>query len=160
MKITADEAKRHGLPAATIELDPGTFPFLELRFPGPTTYLVLAGPPGGPLGLSLEAYSGVALEADALEKLVPVRFARWGCETGTSGKLVLGGKERAAVTCAVGRAPPARAHHLVTLVPESPGRGVLVDAYVGGGLAQAPPPEAFLAMPDWGDLLRSIRVTF
>ncbi len=161
VQISSSEAAKNGLPPAAITVEPGKTGMTARAFPEKNRYLMLSGPPGGPLGMKIDAYSGTSADAAGLEKLLKARFGEDSPEKGSFGQVELGGAPRAAMSCASGTSQ-ARAAHLVTLFPVAAGadRGVLVDFWVGSRQTGVPAPAAFLGMPTWGDVLRSLRIRF
>ena len=75
--VTPGEAAAHDLIPARIAVDAQGLGMVVRRFSDPATYLHLAGPPGGPLGLRIEVYTDLASDVESLEELVKRRYAKW-----------------------------------------------------------------------------------
>ncbi len=161
MKIAAADSARHGLPAASIELDVAQAAMWGQVFPGEGVYLNLSGPPGGPLGLALVAYEGIA-DAAALEEFAAKRFAGDTYVRKGPGTVELAGRSRVAFTCGRGQSL-ARSTHLLALIPVKEGAdsGVLVDFCVGTQRELLTPAEVMkLERLGAGGVLGSLRVRF
>jgi hypothetical protein len=161
LKITSSEAAGHKLPRAAVELDPGATGMSAARFPADGKFVTLSGPPGGPLGLEIEAYKGVTADAAGLEKLVAKRFEGRSPVKGAFGEVSLSGGTCAAMSWATDSSM-ARAAHLVALFPSKAGasEGVLLDFWMEAGSDPVPAPAEFLKAATYGDVLRSVRVRF
>jgi len=160
VKVSAADAAKKGLLPASIEVDATELCAIVYPFLRENTYLQLSGPPGGPLGLMFDAYSGVADTTEALERLAATRFAKNTFVAGTSETIELAGEPRRAFTCATGTSL-AHSVHLLVLIPEKKAseRGVLVDFHTGCG-AEIPTPGGVMDFERYGDALRSVRVGF
>lgn len=161
MKIDAAECRKRGLPAVTIDLDATAGGFVRAPDPGARSYLQLSGPPGGPLGLSIEAYSDVESTEAALEKLAAKRFDGQKYVAKTTETLWLSGGNRLAFTCSTGESL-AHSVHLLVLIPsaEKATSGVLVDFFVGQGSGETLTPGQVIKLEPWGDLVKSVHVRF
>jgi hypothetical protein len=160
IKIAAADSARHGLPAAAIELDTSEIGFIGSAFPADGVYLSLSGPPGGPLGLALEAYKGIK-DAKGLEAFAAKRYAGDTYVRKGPGTVELAGGRRIAFTCGTGRSL-ARSTQFLALVPEREGAdaGVLVSFYFGTQ-GEFSTPEEVMKPDELGKgVLGSLRVRF
>jgi hypothetical protein len=160
IQVAFDEATAHGLVPAHIAIDAQGLGMAERRFPDPATYLRLAGPPGGPLGLRIEAYTDITPTAESLGKLVKRRYAKArDLAVGPVETLCLSGREVLAIGCSEGESM-ARAHHCIILFPASEGaaRGVLVDFWVAAG--ETAPPGCQAIIGRYQTLFESLEIRF
>lgn len=135
----AAESATRKLPAVNVLVDYTGTGMSANKFPSERAYLSLSGPPGGPLGLVVEApgksvANGIDLSVIAKE--------RCGA-TATIGKpasIVFGGANRPAITCVYGESL-ARAEHLLIGVQVGK-EGVLIDAVTAAGKAGPTAPAA------------------
>ncbi len=94
--ITADQAKRLGLPAIGFRasMKKGGW---TISGPTKTEYLIGSGPPGGPLTVEVRAYDEAASDLSTPEKLVKKALERWSgldpIEVGAKETVTLGGKQ-------------------------------------------------------------------
>jgi hypothetical protein len=129
--------------------------------PAGALLLELSGPPGGPLGMRVERYSGLAHEAGALTAWVAgAHGAEASFEAGSTAEIDVGGRPSLAATWRTGGGP-ARADHLTVLWPDAHGpsaadHGVRIELEVSGrdGPIDA---AAIAAHPDLAVVLASLR---
>lgn len=161
VRITNEQARAHGLPPVALELDLSGAPLAGKPCAQAGSYLALSGPPGGPLGLTLEPYADVPASAEGLAALAQARFAKRSWQPGPDGLLELGGTS-CVVLSGVTDTSHARAVHLLALFPatEEGQAGVLLDFWCSAGAGDPLTPEQVLALPRYGDLLRAVRVRF
>jgi hypothetical protein len=62
IQVTPEDSQAHGLPPLGLDLDLSGTAMLYHLFLGGGSYLTMSGPPGGPVGFSLVAFSGSLLE--------------------------------------------------------------------------------------------------
>jgi hypothetical protein len=160
VEISSSDAAGHALPPASIAIDPGASGMVARTFPDKNRYLLLSGPPGGPLGVRVDAYSGTAATAEGLAQLAQQRYADDSLEKGAFADVQLAGGKRAAYSCATGTSQ-ARAVHVLALFPASPGadRGVLLDAWIGAQKG-VPGPAEVAGTGKLKDVLGSLKVRF
>jgi len=154
IRITPEEAEAHGLLPFTLTVELAGLPLLEWRFPRPNVYLQLSGPPGGPLGLSIE--QAPLSEANDIPAFIE---KRWAGQTG----VYLGARDSAhpwEAEYVLGESL-ARAHHSLSFYP-SPKPSlhwVLVDCWIGAADLNPAPFRARLkgtpleALPDLAQVL-------
>lgn len=160
VEVTADEAKRQGLPAATIVLDTGKQGLTGWKLSEKGEYFVLSGPPGGPLGLQVtRAVKAPQNEAD-WKRLIEARFKDREPEAGTLSEIKLNDEPQAAFTFTTDSGP-GRSHHLMTLylAPDSDAC-ILVDYYEGGEKTSTPTPQAMLSDKAVAHIFKSLSVDF
>lgn len=160
VEITAAESTSNNLPPVAITIDPGNLGMSIFMFPEDDMYLMLSGPPGGPLGLSLEKVSDMTGDEAGLSALVKSRFEGRTPQTGTTGQVSLSGGEHPAITCTTDSSG-ARSHHLLVLfdVPDS-SDGILLDFWLPAGDSDTPIPGAMFTQADFDAMLRSLTVRF
>jgi hypothetical protein len=157
--ISGAEAAAQQLPAASISLETAGTGMGARKFGSKDQYLMLSGPPGGPLGLVIERVSVPSADEGALAKLAEQRFKDRSFVKGTAGVVELAGDSRQALTCATDTSM-AKSHHLLVLIPVPNSKdSLLVDFWRGAG-SDMPAPEAMLGEPKYGDLLKSLSVKF
>jgi len=159
VKTTAADARAHGLPAATISVEPGATGMAASTFPEDGVYLRLSGPPGGPLGLIMARATTAGDEA-GMKALVNTRFTGRSPAAGTFARVELGDAVRPAITCTTDSSA-ARAHHLLVLFAQ-PGvsGGVLLDFWMPAGTSPTPEPREMLEHARYAALLKSVSVRF
>ncbi len=139
LHITALEAKAHQLLPVALTVDPAGLPLIEWRFPRPGVYLQLSGPPGGPLGLSVEQFTLAEAGLGGVQAFLEQRLT---------------GLAQTSLNAPQPAQPPAnwtaeylegidhaRAHHLIKFYA-APGqllKGVCVDCWIGAVSLQPPP---------------------
>lgn len=158
-RIAAKDATARGLPPASIELDGAGLMVRSL--PGEGCYLQGSGPPGGPLGISVEAYADTPAEEAALGAMAGKRFAGRSFMAGQVATIRLAGRSVRAFTC-VTDPSHARSLHLLALFPRAEGArdGVLLDFWCSAGAGDPLSPEAMLRLERHGDTLRSLCLRF
>lgn len=154
--VDAATAAKHGLPGASLSFDKGHAALTEDA--SGEKRVGWGGPPGGPLALTFEPYTGTT---DKAADLVAARFPDRGYVKGATKSIYFGDDPQTVVTCVTG-ASLSRAWHFIVFFPKrnDAKEGVLVDLLVGHIQGDVPSPEDVLKMPGWGDLLRSVRVRF
>ena len=160
VRITAAEARKHGLPGASITLEPGATGLSAATFPEDGMYLRMSGPPGGPLGLIVAHATQAAGDEAALKALAEKRFAGRSPAVGTFDRVELSGAVRHVLTCTTDSSA-ARAHHLlVHFARPDATDGILLDFWMPAGTSPAPAPQAMLEHPRYAALLKSVSVRF
>lgn len=158
VQTTAEQAAERGLPAANITIDPGNTGLEAAPFPADNHYLALSGPPGGPLGLTIERVTA-SPDAAGLKSLAELRFEDRSVEVGAFAMIPLAGADRPAIACTTDESM-ARAHHLLALIPAPQGGALLVDFYRSAGSSPTPAPSEFLEHERFGPVLRSLQIDF
>lgn len=163
--ITAEQGRAAGLPAIGFTISGIWSGFAANRRPSGSTYLSLAGPPGGVLMLVVKPYHGTEPSLSFMEQL----FEEWsrtmpGLEPVTKGapeKLVIAGAARAAIGY-LGGAGPGRASWCVTLVPASAAaaedQGLMILLGVAVGDAAQPSCRHAAQHPQLKPLIESFRL--
>jgi len=133
--LSADDARRHELPAVGMRMIIGRTGLLAHRFPRPGVYLQLSGPPGGVVGVEISACT----DASPLE-LARQLFADLPGPVPTFGdveQVQLAGALREAVACDLGSPTPfARRACCVVKVAHRSGSALV---RFSGGLAPGVP---------------------
>jgi hypothetical protein len=126
IKITPEESAAHGLMPVELVIDLQGLPFIAWQFPRPNVYLQLSGPPGGPLGVSVEQV--VLTSTHAMQLFIQDRLH-------AQPILYLGARDSdqpLEVEYVAGESL-ARAHHLAAFyVPPFPASQTLfIDCWIG-----------------------------
>ena len=143
--ISADESEKHGLPRAEVSLNTEGLGMSGSKFSHKTEYFKISGPPGGPLGISLNLHSNYDLNESAAafaDKLYPERKLEYG----SFEEVSINDGVYKALTFTSGEGF-SRAHHLAVIfpVPESD-EVLLLDFYFDGrGTSDTPSPSTVLA---------------
>ena len=125
------------LPAVNVFVDYTGTGLTAFKFPSERAYVSFSGPPGGPLGLVVEApgksvANGIDLSVIAKERCGATAMIS------KPQSIVFSGANRPAISCVYGEAV-ARAEHL--LIGITVGKeGVLIDAYQSAGKNGPSPP--------------------
>lgn len=135
--VPAAEAATKKLPAVNVFVDYTGTGLTAFKFPSERAYVSFSGPPGGPLGLVVEApgksvANGIDLSVIAKERCGATAMIS------KPQSIVFSGANRPAISCVYGEAV-ARAEHL--LIGITVGKeGVLIDAYQSAGKNGPSPP--------------------
>lgn len=153
--ILAREARAHGLPPIALRLRaPGLMAF---RFPDPSTFVSLSGPPGGVLFLQVKRLDPGPVSLDRLRELVaggdrrPLTF-------GSPGRVSLGGVEHDAVLFYVGESMAATAG--CALAVPAGGAQLLLVLGLGGNPGNVTSCSAVAGQPSLRAALDSFEATW
>jgi hypothetical protein len=158
VNITAAESARHGLPAADIQLNVEGVSMSGWKFPEQGEYLVLSGPPGGPMGMSISHVQETPSDASQWKALMDKRYPERSAVAGSTSTIEVAGEKRAAFVFTTDEGF-ARAHHLmIPMAIASSGDAVLVDLYYGADETPAPTPETMAAYGAFTQILNSLSI--
>lgn len=113
VRITPEEAERHGLPAIGFTV---TVPrlFVQRALPGGSLFLSLNGPPGGTLSVAFHGFAGEGPSASSLASLVsPSHGAR--ARVVSPARVRVAGAERDAAAFEGGEAMAAATHCAIVI---------------------------------------------
>jgi hypothetical protein len=158
IRITTSDARTNGLPPVDISLDYSNTSLLATVFPRHGVYVQLSGPPGGPLGVSIEAAEPYDL-ALSLEALIRQRFNHPADEPlvfGRQGEIELSAVRHKSLTFVSGSSH-AKSVHVVTIIRGTNDTALLVDFHVGGS---QPDSTVVTGHPDLMQVARTLAVRF
>jgi hypothetical protein len=160
VRITAKEAKEHGLPPAEITIILGESGLSGMKFPDKGEYLSLSGPPGGPLGLVVLHIESVPKNNSTWHELIEKRYPERSATMGRAGEIKIGDEKYSAYTFSTDSGP-ARAHHLLIVfaVPDSK-EAILVDFYRAAGKSEIPTPQSLATDEKFSEILPSLSIRF
>lgn len=153
LEITAAASKARGLPAVGLSVDLSGTALADFSSPAPGVLLHLNGPPGGPLGVSVE----IVKPGSGLEPLVRERHDKpgWGpMRIGEAVTVDVAGGKRPGLAFATGQSLAAMAQ-VATLV-EFPGKDFAALVVLGCG-GREPDAKGTLAHPDLAAVARTLR---
>lgn len=155
--ISAADARRKRLPAIGFSLEVGWNAMIASPFPAAGSYLIVSGPPGGPLSLRVLDARG-AMDDAALRAIVEREHAGAGpLDIGVAAEVALAGAARRALPYTTGSSPITRTGHCAVLVTTS--RASLVLLFSAGiGNAPAPSCADTLAHDKLGPLAATFRI--
>ena len=160
VRITAQESKNQGLPAATIILDTGEQGLIGWKFAKQGEYLVLSGPPGAPLGLHITHVAQAPNNEADWKKLVEEQYRKRSPEPGSVGEIKLDDNPHAVFSFTSDKGP-GRSHHLMTLFPIPKTKaGIVVDYFEAGDETPTPSPQAMFAKKDTAHVMKSLKIEF
>ena len=142
--ITAEQGRAAGLPAIGLSVSGIWSGFAVNRRPAGSTYLSLAGPPGGLLMFVVKPYHAAEPSVSFMEQL----FEQWSrtmpgllpVDKGAVEKIFIAGGERDAVGY-LGGGGPGRASWCVTLVPAAADKDEGLMILMGVAVAAAAKPS-------------------
>ena len=155
--IGADDARKKHLPAIAFSLEVGWNAMTSSPFPAGGSYLIVSGPPGGPLSLRVQDARGAKDDA-ALRAFVEREHANdKTLSIGTAAEVTLAGAARRALPYVTGSSTITRSGHCAVLVTTA--RGSLALLFTAGiGNAPAPSCADTLAHARLAPLAASFRL--
>lgn len=161
IRISPAQCLERGLIPAAIEVTWDASPFFVTSFLSEKQYLLLSGPPGGPLGFTLEEYRAQTDHSAPLTELIRAKYQKTDLELSEPSHLRLSGKERPAVAFTFGTVPARSLHCAVLFRPtERASEGILLDFWTGGSEGIQPSCKSVLSNSAFTPLLQSLRVKF
>ena len=158
VKISAAESARHHLPAAEISFNAGDTSMSGWKFPAESEYMVLSGPPGGPLGLSVTHVATAPADAAGWQALVAKRYADRTPEFGTDADVEVAGSMRPGYTFTTDKGF-ARSHHLMVLFKIAGStEGIVLDYFEDAGETETPTPQDMAGEARFADIRQSFSV--
>ncbi|MEW6277121.1 MAG: hypothetical protein AB1758_00760 [Candidatus Eremiobacterota bacterium] len=136
LHVTAQEARKHGLPPLGFRLDTRGSNMLAATFPDPSCYLRMSGPPGGPLVFEVLPASG------DLDATLKARFSQAGyspVETGPASSVKFAGQPRKTRGLVTGQSHARTRWCCIWLEPrgDRPAAVVLLGVAAGSGEADS-----------------------
>lgn len=152
-EITAAASQARGLPPVGLSVDLAGTVLHDSGAPRPGVLLHLSGPPGGPLGVSVE----IVKDGGGLEALVRERFDKpgWGpLRIGEPVTVEVAGEKRPGLAFATGQSLGAMGQ--VAALVEFPGKDFAALVVLGCG-GREPDAKGTLAHPDLAAVARTLR---
>ena len=149
VEISPKEAKARGLFEVGVSIDITAGGLTPTKFPSENTYLLVSGPPGGPLGLDIRKGS---LKKDCIRE--PLPSAVWHPEA--SAKIKVGKRRREADAYTEGKSLARR--HGCHVALRTRRALLLLRFWSGAGTTEHPGCAALAKRPPFNTILPSIRL--
>lgn len=154
-EISAAASEARGLPPVALSVDLAGTALHEVGAPQPGVLLHLSGPPGGPLGVSVE----IVCSGRGLEPIVRERFDKPGrgpLRIGEATTVDVAGAGRLGLAFATGQSLAAMAH--VAVLVEFPGKDFAALVVLGCG-GREPDARATLEHRDLAAVAKTLRLS-